>query len=88
MKLKLGSTDVYFMRHDPLHYPHGPQTWPWWRLVSPSLVTIDVPLPSWGLRLYVYTRWGSPCFDIFVDRGYGMYVPPKARPVMPPDRRS
>ena len=47
---------------------HGPQTWPWWRLVVPSVNSIGVQKPSTGWRLWLYTRWGALSFDVYFDR--------------------
>ncbi|NID14977.1 hypothetical protein [Luteibacter yeojuensis] len=48
---------------------HGPQTWPWWRLVSATIVRLGgIHAPSTGRRLWVYTRWGACFFDCVVDR--------------------
>ena len=52
----------------PLRCYHGPQVWPWWRLFSLSWVRLEVHCPSTGYRLWVYSRWGSPSFDFYVDR--------------------
>lgn len=48
---------------------HGPQAWRWWQLLSFSYMPISsVELPSTGHRLWVYTRWGSWHFDMFLNR--------------------
>jgi len=59
---------VKFSYGRPVRCSHGPQEWPWWRVVSLSLVRLEVHPPSLGFRLWAYTRWGSPCFDVYVDR--------------------
>jgi hypothetical protein len=47
---------------------HGPQVWPWWRLVSIALVNLRVKTPSVARRLWVYTRFGGFFFDVVIDR--------------------
>ncbi len=47
---------------------HGPQAWPWWRIVSFSTNGIAVHKPSTGRRLWVYSRWGAIHFDVYFDR--------------------
>lgn len=47
---------------------HGPQSWPWWRLLSISIVRIEMYPPTFGYRPWFYTRWGSFHFDIVFDR--------------------
>lgn len=59
---------VLFYYGRPLQCAHGPQVWPWWRLVTPSFISLHVHPPSSGYRLWLYTRWGSPCFDIYFNR--------------------
>jgi len=51
------------VRHNGKTYfrklPHfGPQTWPWWRLLSMSVVkpTFIEP-PDFGVNIWFYTRW-------------------------------
>ena len=46
----------------------GPQVWPWWLLISFRICRLDVAKPSSGYRLWVYTRWRAPYFDIVFDR--------------------
>jgi hypothetical protein len=47
---------------------HGPRTWPWWRVASVKFVRLEIKPPSSGYRLWVYTRWGAWCGDIYIDR--------------------
>jgi hypothetical protein len=47
---------------------HGPQTWPWWRLISWTLCDLEGHEPSTRRRLWFYTRWGCWFFDLFIDR--------------------
>lgn len=47
---------------------HGPRSWPWWRLASPSICRLGVQPPSGGWRLWVYTRWVDVFIDAYVDR--------------------
>lgn len=46
---------------------HGPQTWPWWRLLSWSTSRPWLPEGSRDYRLWLYTRWGSVMLDLIVD---------------------
>ena len=66
MRIKFSKSFAHF-RSD-LHPTHGPQVWPWWRLVSFSVVRLEIHLPSTGYRLWVYTRWGACFFDVYFDR--------------------
>lgn len=46
---------------------HGPQTWPWWRLVSFSWVRLGQGINTAtgrGRRIWAYTRWGAWDFNI------------------------
>ncbi|WP_431014577.1 hypothetical protein [Bradyrhizobium pachyrhizi] len=49
---------------------HGPQTWPWWRLISWKLYQLDFGRnsASSGSRVWFYTRWGCWHVDFIVDR--------------------
>jgi hypothetical protein len=47
---------------------HGPQVWPWWRLMAFAWVDLNVTRPSVGRRLWVYTRLGGFYFDAVIDR--------------------
>lgn len=61
--------------HHIFHPTHGPQTWPWWRLVTVSVVQAEGiqpdrtygPTPRYYI-LWVYTRWGAVACDIDVRR--------------------
>lgn len=53
---------------EPSRTQHGPQTWPWWRLLSLGPSRLDICKPSTGYRLWIYTRWGVRHIDIFIDR--------------------
>lgn len=48
---------------------HGPQTWPWWRLISFSVAW---PYKSKSLTytasLWAYTRWGVRYASLTIDR--------------------
>ncbi len=51
---------------------HGPKSWPWWRLVSPSWVKLrGVTPPTEGWCLWLYTRWGAVSWDFYLDRRLG-----------------
>jgi hypothetical protein len=47
---------------------HGPQSWPWWRLLSLSLINLRVvnhfAAPGLYWRLWIYTRWGAALIDL------------------------
>jgi len=47
---------------------HGPQIWPWWKLMSFGPCRLDCHAPTSGYRLWVYTRWGAWFADIYFDR--------------------
>lgn len=58
---------------------HGPcsLSWPWWKLgaLNPVKLHYDprgrargAPLTFLGLRLWLYTRWGSCYVELHVDR--------------------
>lgn len=56
----------YFPRRHLI--PHGPQTWPWWKVCGLRYCVIGVSPPSTGHRLWIYTRWGAWLGDLVVDR--------------------
>lgn len=45
-----------------------PHEWQWWRLFKLYGCNLDCKKPSDGWRLWVYTRWGSLHFDLYIDR--------------------
>jgi hypothetical protein len=50
---------------------HGPQTWPWWRLISIRIIRMrgqcaDPGKRKVGLRFWFYTRWVDQHIDILV----------------------
>lgn len=48
---------------------HGPQVWPWWRLLSwRTCRLVGVQEPSKGYRLWLYTRFGAVHVDLYLDR--------------------
>ena len=65
MRLTLGH--LFFIADWTIGHPiHGPQTWPWWRLVHLFVVRLPAPrLRRAGWRLWVYTRWGAVFFDFY-----------------------
>lgn len=75
MRIRLNSADsLAFVCDNPFHWlfrnpGHGPQTWPWWRLLSVSVVKCmsgDRVIPlSWNA--WFYTRWGSLCWHLHID---------------------
>lgn len=54
---------------------HGPQTWPWWKLLSIRIVrcTHDPAHFFWitpiSYNCWFYTRWGAACLNIRERRG-------------------
>lgn len=66
MRIKLFGSFAHFAK--ALHPLHGPQTWPWWRLIAFGAANLHPALPSTGYRLWIYTRWGACHFDVFLDR--------------------
>lgn len=66
MRIRLNGSIEHFRPH--LRPMHGPQTWPCWRLMSFSLVRLEMAEPSSGWRLWVYTRWGAWYGDMVLDR--------------------
>ena len=53
---------------DGMKVSHGPQKWPWWRLLSLSLVRIECGKPSTGWRVWFYTRDGAGHAGVYFDR--------------------
>jgi hypothetical protein len=47
---------------------HGPQTWPWWRLLGIRVYKLQVHFPTTGKAIWVYTRWKAFNFTIVFDR--------------------
>ncbi len=47
---------------------HGPQTWPWWRPIGFLVCRLDTRAPSFGWRLWWYTRRGGRTAELYVDR--------------------
>lgn len=47
---------------------HGPSYWPWWRLCAFKVAKLGVEPPTQARRLWIYTRWGAPFFDVVFDR--------------------
>lgn len=47
---------------------HGPQTWPWWRLLSLSFMRLDTHVHAPTCRMWAYTRWGALYVDVTMDR--------------------
>jgi len=67
MRIRVSFSFAHFNR-ESRPTGHGPQTWPWWRMVSLGPVRLDVYPPSTGYRLWVYTRWGACYGDLVFDR--------------------
>lgn len=53
--------------NDDLRPEHGPQVWPWWRLMSFGWVRFGSPTFT-GRRLWAYTRWGAMFATVYLDR--------------------
>lgn len=47
---------------------HGPQEWPWWKLISFYIVKKYVKMPSTGYALWIYTRWWALELECYFDR--------------------
>jgi hypothetical protein len=46
----------------------NPDKWPWWKLFHLSYVNLSsVKYPSWGRRLWIYTKRKAHNFDIYFD---------------------
>lgn len=50
---------------------HGPQVWPWWRLISFAAVYTNPgrqnpDVPAWNV--WAYTRWGALVWWFAVDK--------------------
>lgn len=50
---------------------HGPQSWPWWRLITVRVVWMDGSCADpgkrkIGVRIWLYTRWVDSHVDILV----------------------
>ena len=59
MKITWGGT--YWWKHGKP--THGPQVWPWWKIVSFSVVELQCyDHTHLGWCLWVYTKWGSQSF--------------------------
>lgn len=67
MRIKINFSSAHLA---PYLWPvHGPQDWPWWRLLSFRLTRLDqVQRPSTGHRLWLYSRWGALYWEVFFDR--------------------
>jgi hypothetical protein len=67
-EIKLPATTIFVSGH-VYHPSHGPQVWPWWKLISWKFVRKAVQPPSTGYGLWVYTRWGAVTpIEIYFDR--------------------
>ncbi|WP_125124276.1 MULTISPECIES: hypothetical protein [Phytobacter] len=66
MKIKFELSTAHFA--EDLRPSHGPQFWPWWRLISFSVVRQDIRPPSTGRRMWFYTRWGAGYVGVYIDR--------------------
>ena len=58
------------------HPTHGPQVWPWWKLVTIHIAGPCSHDPAdyfWitpiSYNIWVYTRWGALCFEWRVRHG-------------------
>lgn len=55
-------------RYQGVQHDECPKSWPWWRIVAFYLGRLDIVAPTSGMRLWVYTRWGSIYADVVIDR--------------------
>ena len=66
MKIRLSGSLEHFSRAERDLIIHGPQTWPWWRLIAVKLYQLKISKPSSAWRLWIYTRWGALFGDLFL----------------------
>lgn len=75
IRLELREDCALSLDVDTWHYRatlHGPQTWPWWRLLVVRAPRCNRDLPpnphaaSWNI--WFYTRWGAWCWSFAIDR--------------------
>lgn len=55
----------------PMKPTHGPQTWPWWRVVSFKFINMTKANPgmnAWARRVWVYTRYGAIYIDFYINK--------------------
>lgn len=46
----------------------NPDSWAWWRLFAWTWIKLDVSKPSWGRRVWFYTRYGACIpFEFYKD---------------------
>jgi hypothetical protein len=63
-----------FNRHI-YHTFHGPQVWPWWKILSVNVVrcTHDPVWAFWitpiSYNIWIYSRWGALCLNLRERRG-------------------
>lgn len=43
------------------HPSHGPQVWPWWRLITVRIVRTRGGRIQKAWNIWTYTRWGAWC---------------------------
>lgn len=54
---------------------HGPQKWPWWKLLTVHVVRCSHDpaqlfwIPPISYNAWVYTRWGARCITYHFRRG-------------------
>ena len=53
----LGRFKVFPARR--MHPAHGPQSWPWWRLLSVTAVKCWPSGVRFNYNVWFYTRWGA-----------------------------
>jgi len=67
-RIKLGGSLAHFK--EGMKPEHGPQSWPWWRVLSFQLCKIDaVSKPHSAYRLWFYTKFGAGYVEAFFIRG-------------------
>ncbi len=74
MRIRVNASTSH--RCDGVPVQYGPQTWPWWRLLSLSFLRLEVYRPTTGYRLWAYTRWGRcTAMSYLIDAGRQQHEP-------------
>ncbi len=67
MKIKMYWSFAHFGRMNSHLWPlHGPQVWPWWKMMAAEMVSLtNVVPPTVAKRVWFYSRWGAIYVDIY-----------------------
>lgn len=64
-----------FKRPHIYHPSHGPQSWPWWKLLTVKVCRCSHD-PYWffwitpiSYNVWIYSRWGALCWNVNERRG-------------------